>query len=131
MQGESLQGYGFGVQELYAELDRYLGKKDDRPSPWGGVESRVVRLSDSEIALTYHRTAVVTIHAEGTITLNSGGWATVTTKRRMNEVLQRVGLGVSQKNFDWYVFGLDGEEPVMYRDRMTMKWDGSGWRSVS
>ena len=40
-----------------------------------------------------------------TITLNSGGYRTATTKRRMNEVSKEDDLGfkVYQKNGDWYV----------------------------
>ena len=39
------------------------------------------------------------------VTLNSGGYRTPTTKRRMNEVSAEWALGfkVVQKNFDWYV----------------------------
>ena len=40
-----------------------------------------------------------------TITLNSGGYRTATTKRRMNEVSEEYDLGfkVYQKNVDWYI----------------------------
>ena len=44
------------------------------------------------------------------ITLNSGGYRTATTKRRMNEVSEEYDLGfkVYQKNFDWYIDIMQG-----------------------
>jgi hypothetical protein len=38
----------------------------------------------SDYAVRLHNTDVVTIHADGTYTLNTGGWETVTTKDRIN-----------------------------------------------
>ncbi len=59
---------------------------------------------DGITAVTFHNTAVVVFDAN-TITLNSDGWQTVTTKRRMNQVADHFGLQfrVWQKNFVWYV----------------------------
>lgn len=39
------------------------------------------------------------------ITLDTGGWSTVTTKLRMNQTSNHFGLGfhVYQKNHEWYV----------------------------
>ena len=56
-------------------------------------------------AVTYHSTAVVTFNRD-IIRLNSGGYRTVTTKRRMNEVAQAFSLGyrVWQTNHEWYVY---------------------------
>ena len=44
------------------------------------------------------------------ITLNSGGYRTATTKRRINEVSEEYDLGfkVYQKNFDWYIDIMQG-----------------------
>lgn len=39
---------------------------------------------DGGIAVKLHQTNVVTFHPDGTTTLNSGGWRTVTTKERIN-----------------------------------------------
>lgn len=36
------------------------------------------------IAVKLHQTNVVTFHSDGNVTLNSGGWRTVTTKERIN-----------------------------------------------
>lgn len=49
----------------------------------------------------YHGTPVVTIHPNGDITLDTGGWRTNTTKHRMNQYAP--GVQVYQKNFEWFV----------------------------
>lgn len=52
----------------------------------------------------YHKTVVVAFDATRII-LSSGGYETVTTKRRMNQASNQSGLGysVSQENYKWYV----------------------------
>lgn len=67
--------------------DTYLGKKYERPLPKGGTTKRVVRLSDGKgsIGLKLHYTYCVIFHQDGTVTYNTGGWNTVTTKRFINE----------------------------------------------
>jgi len=42
-------------------------------------------LNDTTVAIKLHNTYVVKIHADGTYTLNSGGWQTATTKDRINQ----------------------------------------------
>ena len=57
-----------------------------------------------ELAVTYVSTAIVKRNGNQ-ITLDSGGWETVTTKRKMNQAAQqfRLGYGVYQKRGKWYV----------------------------
>lgn len=52
----------------------------------------------------YHNTCIVEF-SNNHVLLNTGGWNTVTTKRRMNQVSEWFNLGftVYQKNFIWYV----------------------------
>ena len=40
-----------------------------------------------DYAVRLHETDVVTFHMDGSVTLDSGGWLTVTTKARMNEFI--------------------------------------------
>ncbi len=57
-----------------------------------------------ETVVTYHNTVVVSFDRE-TVTLDSGGYRTATTKTRMNQAASQFGLGflVFQKGGDWYV----------------------------
>lgn len=55
-------------------------------------------------AVRYHQTEVVQFDGNKVI-LDSGGWHSATTKKRMNQVSETHGLGftVYQKNFEWLV----------------------------
>jgi len=56
------------------------------------------------IEVWYHNTQVVRV-TDKEITLNTGGWSTVTTKLRMNQAANEYGLGykVFQKDYAWFV----------------------------
>lgn len=80
-------------------------------------------LDDEEGGIViYHQTAIVRWQhgIKGTIIrLNSNGWQTVTTKRKLNQASSQFCLGFSvyQKNYDWFVTKPDGET-VPYVDGM-------------
>lgn len=59
------------------------------------------KLGAGAICVRLHSTDVVSIHADGTYTLNSGGWRTVTTKARINEYCP---VGISQVKGVWYLW---------------------------
>lgn len=68
------------------------------------------------ISVRYHSTNVVMIHRDGRYTLNSGGWRTVTTKRRMN---QFTIFKVFQRKHTWLV--QMPEKDVEFFDGITLK----------
>ncbi len=77
-------------------------------------------------SVTYISTKIVSWDANGNITLNSGGWQTVTTKRKMTQAARQFALGycVSQRKGDWFVsiWNPTKEEYVAelpFRDGMT------------
>ena len=74
--------------------------------------------------VTYVRTNIVKWDAEY-ITLNSGGWQTVTTKRKMCQAANQFGLGfyVFQRKGEWFVHTRDGD--FEFRDGMRIH-RGSG-----
>ena len=67
-------------------------------------------LHDGTVAIKLHSTYVVKINPNGTYTLNSGGWQTVTTKDRINQYSPRY---VFQKNYEWFVKINDKAYPFM------------------
>lgn len=77
------------------------------------------RRTDS-IALQYHATDVLTWNSDGSVTLDSGGWLTLTTKQRLNEFGP---ARVHQDKGRWYVSY--GGETYAYADGMTLHSDGS------
>ena len=70
----------------------------------------------SSIYLHGHQIATVD-HNTQAVKLSSCGYETVTTKSRLNAILQEVkyGCSVFQKNFNWF---------VSYRDQTASFWDG-------
>ena len=69
-----------------------------------GKHATSIRTENGVTAIRYHNTDVVKFDAK-TVTLNSGGWLTNTTKARMNQASNQFGLGyhVYQKDYDWHV----------------------------
>ena len=58
------------------------------------------RLTDGTECIKYHDTVVVKKSPDGVITLNCGGWKSITTKERISEY---GGVQISQKNGVWYM----------------------------
>lgn len=77
-----------------------------------GKHATTVQTEDGIVQVTYHSTVVIRWDIDNHIvTLDSGGWETVTTKQRMNQVARQFGLEytVFQKNYVWHV-DVDGQE---------------------
>ena len=70
-------------------------------------------------SVVYHETPIVS-WMDGKVTLRSGGWETVTTKRKLNQASHQFGLGYSvyQKSHTWFVTMPDGDT-VLFTDGMT------------
>jgi len=65
-----------------------------------------VRFQDGRTIVSLYATDIVDIDtSDNTITLNTGGWNTVTTKERMNAVLSAFDspYRVYQRDFQWHV----------------------------
>jgi hypothetical protein len=67
--------------------------------------TKVSQGSGKELTVRLHDTDIVKILANGDIQLNSGGWLTPTTKRRMNEASDELELyyNVYAKKGEWFV----------------------------
>lgn len=79
-----------------------------------------VEQEDGMTKIYYHETPVVSFNADK-IVLDNGGWRTVTTKRRINEVSREFGLDfdVSQRQFGWFVTYKGKEIP--FENNMELK----------
>lgn len=110
-----------------ADAEAILKGRDTRKL---GNNTYLERRGDG-IAIRLHRTDVVTFNADGSVTFDSGGWRTVTTKSRMGMV---TGISVYQRDFKWYVIvakpDADGlrydwdEPPIEYFDGVTVTAKG-------
>jgi hypothetical protein len=54
--------------------------------------TKVITQDDGTVVVRLHRTDVVTLFTDGTVVLNTGGWDTVTTRARMNQAANQLGL---------------------------------------
>lgn len=89
----------------------------------GTTATSVVR-RDGVMIVTYHNTEVVRA-TDDFVTLNSGGWRTVTTKARMNQAANQYGLGfqVLSRQGQWAVV-LDSGAMLTFRDGITFNEEG-------
>lgn len=60
------------------------------------------RREDGILAIRLHSTDIMLFSPNGGVTLQTGGWHTVTTKARMNEHLE--GFSITQRAGQWYIF---------------------------
>ena len=85
-----------------------------------GTHKTSVVNDNNTLIVAYHNTPVVKV-TNTEIILNTGGWYSATTKRRMNQASNSYGLGfaVYQVNFSWYV-DYNGDT-IPFEDNMKLK----------
>ena len=84
------------------------------------IATEVLQDAEKRLLVTYHNTIVVKVINDRFVILNTGGWYTTTTKRRMNQASIQYSLGYSvyQCDFVWYVRCGDDIQP--YYDGITI-----------
>jgi hypothetical protein len=95
----------------WRDFDAALGNRESMTI--ANNTSAVRDSATGDIRVILHSTAVVTHHMDGTVTYFTGGYATMTTKERMN----RFGLSmhsIGQRKGRWYLRYLadDRSEPL-------------------
>lgn len=89
-----------------------------------------VNYEDGSIAIRYHDTDVLTWNVDGSITLDSGGFYTHTTKERINEFSSLTGLSVYQEKSIWYVSIRGTGEVLDFYDGITFQKGKNGLKLV-
>lgn len=102
--------------------DTALGKRDRRKV---ANNTYLFRAADNTIHLRLHETDVVVYHPNGGgMTLDTGGWFTVTTKDRINAALPG-GFRIYSVKGNWFLHRNIRDLPdVPFVDRMTLWPDG-------
>jgi hypothetical protein len=104
--------------------DTYLHGGRNKSSRPIENNTRIERRGD-DIAVRLHGTDVVTFHKDNSVTLDSGGWLTVTTKDRMNTYLGSRAHVYSKRGL-WHVAGMgDWTGGVRYFDGIRIAFDGT------
>ena len=74
---------------------------------WRSSNTEVVRVFNSHSDVYLHGNHIATVKDNGDVSISNAGWRTVTTKSRLNaiinEFLDGTKNGVYQKNHEWFV----------------------------
>ena len=93
------------MRKIEKEMQNALRNKVN----WSKSNTSVSVDNEGNQFVTLHGNLIAQISNFGDIKLSSCGWQTVTTKSRLNAILDTFlsGIGVYQKNFEWYIGGDD------------------------
>ena len=101
------------------KLERQMNFALSNKGNWSGSNTQVTYNSNTNCSSVYlHGHQIATLdHSTNALKIDSCGYQTVTTKSRLNAILEEVKYGcrVFQKQFDWF---------VSYNNQTQSFWDG-------
>lgn len=103
----------------YSDANGYLGSKE---SATVNYNTTLIRRGPDRIAIQLYATDIVTLFADGSVKLRTGGYYTATTKERMN--LYTPFHRISTVSGEWVVSSCDGGPEHMFEDGMTIDAEG-------
>ena len=103
------------MRKIETQMNRAIVNKND----WSNSNTVVEYNSNTDCSAVYlHNNRIATYdHNNQALKLSSCGWQSVTTKSRLNAILQGLiaGASVFQRQFDWY---------LSYNNQTVDFWDG-------
>ena len=103
------------MRKIEQQMNRAIVNKND----WSNSNTQVNYNSNTDCSAVYlHGNQIATVdHNTNALKLSSCGWQSVTTKSRLNAILQGLiaGASVYQRQFDWY---------LSYNNQTVDFWDG-------
>ena len=91
------------MRKIETQMNRAVVNKND----WSNSNTFVTYNESTNCStVVLHRTAIAVYdHNTNALKLNTGGWYSVTTKSRLNAILDQLitGARVFQKDFNWYL----------------------------
>ena len=91
------------MRKIESQMNRAIINKND----WSNSNTVVEYNSNTDCSTVYlHNNRIATVdHNTNALKLSSCGWQSVTTKSRLNAILQGliVGASVYQKQFNWFL----------------------------
>lgn len=100
----------------YESANSFLGNKQERKL---ANNTLIVRGAEDSIGVVLHRTTIVRYYPDGRIQLDSGGWRTVTTKQRINQLLP-YPWRLDQTKYEWHVRDIRSQESFEFEDGMML-----------
>ena len=91
------------MRKIESQMNRAIVNKND----WSNSNTKVDYNSNTDCSSVYlHGNQIATVdHNTNAVKLSSCGWQSVTTKSRLNAILQEVitGASVFQRDFIWFL----------------------------
>ena len=91
------------MRKIESQMNRAIVNKND----WSNSNTEVNYNSNTDCSSVYlHGNQIATVdHNTNAVKLSSCGWQSVTTKSRLNAILQEVitGASVFQRNWNWFL----------------------------
>ena len=111
------------------KIEKQMNAAVNNRTSWSNSNTRVDRMGNrSEVYL--HNNHIATVYDNGDLQLSSAGWETVTTKSRLNALLENFfgyTLRIFQHDFTWYV----GDRNTPFFDGFTInRWPARGGPSA-
>lgn len=108
------------MMSFWAAQTKVASARDKRSKPIEN-HTRVEKVDEDTFAIRLHQTNVVLIHRDGTYTLNTGGWHTVTTKARISHYGPVL---IGSKRGRWFVYGPGWSERGPFFDGIRISIEG-------
>ena len=109
---------------LYRDLDEFLGDADSRR--WKYANTFFERFHTGSIGVKLYDTYILIYEDDGTLTLNMGDWKTVTTKKRINEILDDEGWHLYVEKGVWMIWNWHTKEEYKFINGMMLIPDSDG-----
>lgn len=88
----------FSGNNTYRDYLEFLGQKGNRKL----AHNTYVWNNKGDIIISLHNHHIIIYHKDGSVTIDTCGYSTVTTKQRLNQFSP---IDVRQKNWEWYANG--------------------------
>jgi hypothetical protein len=90
---------------IMRKIERQMQSAIRNRQNWSKANTSVEVDTVGDTTVRLHGNRIATIYNNGDIQLSSCGWETVTTKSRLNAILDTFlsGIGIYQKDFVWYI----------------------------
>lgn len=129
-----LHNKSYGYKHLTHDLDSALNiykmwmgwlakAKDAKKGRPDGKNGRITQ-HGTNIHFVYHKTTIAILAPSGEICLAAGGYHTVTTKKRINKIIEPLGYRIIQRNYTWFIKRIDEGSAVALSKGFVLKLKG-------
>ena len=97
----------FFIPVIMRKIEKQMASAIANRSNWSQSNTSVSIDNEGNTFVTLHGNLIATIFNNGDMKLSSCGWQTVTTKSRLNAILDVFfhNVRIVQKQFEWYIDG--------------------------